>query len=236
MYKYLKYFYILFLLCLVSCSSDDTDEFQDAVTLNVMNEVNGKTFIGNSDVFLNKNNNFQSESWYIAPAGTLDKETQPDLVSLIREAAAEPNHLYCLYNPGSFITFPSGEKAIYLGSEYYKLVVESNISSNDLIQGVKVKYKRMIVSDNRLPAKNTMIGSMLNVGDEISYDVGNATEYALGEALSYNRDCFDIKFNNGVLAIIQKKPVDKTHGPYGDYKIFIRSGNVFTSLAFQVGV
>jgi hypothetical protein len=53
MYKYLKYFYILFLLCLVSCSSDDTDEFQDAVTLNVMNEVNGKTFIGNSDVFLN---------------------------------------------------------------------------------------------------------------------------------------------------------------------------------------
>ena len=166
----------------------------------------------------------------------MDKETQPDLVSLIREAAAEPNHLYCLYNPGSFITFPSGEKAIYLGSEYYKLVVESNISSNDLIQGVKVKYKRMIVSDNRLPAKNTMIGSMLNVGDEISYDVGNATEYALGEALSYNRDCFDIKLNNGVLTIIQKKPVDKTHGPYGDYKIFIRSGNVFTSLAFQVGV
>ena len=45
MYKYLKYSYILFLLCLVSCSSDDTDEFQDAVTLNVMNEVNGKTFI-----------------------------------------------------------------------------------------------------------------------------------------------------------------------------------------------
>ena len=187
-------------------------------------------------MFLNKNNNFQSESWYIAPAGTLDKETQPDLVSLIREAAAEPNHLYCLYNPGSFITFPSGEKAIYLGSEYYKLVVESNISSNDLIQGVKVKYKRMIVSDNRLPAKNTMIGSMLNVGDEISYNVGNVIEYALGEALSYNRDCFDIKLNNGVLTIIQKKPVDKTHGPYGDYKIFIRSGNVFTSLAFQVGV
>lgn len=60
-----------------ACSSDDTDEFQDAVTLNVMNEVNGKTFIGNLDVFLNKNNNFQSESWYIAPAGTLDKETQP---------------------------------------------------------------------------------------------------------------------------------------------------------------
>ena len=236
MYKYLKYFYILFLLCLVSCSSDDTDEFQDAVTLNVMNEVNGKTIIGNSDVYLNKNNNFQSESWYIAPAGTLDKETQPDLVSLIREAAAEPNHLYCLYNPGSFIAFPSGEKAIYLGSEYYKLIVESNILSNDIIQGVKVKYKRMIVSDNKLPAKNTMIGSMLNVGDEISYNVGNATEYALGEALSYNRDCFDIKFNNGVLAIIQKKPVDKTHGPYGDYKIFIRSGNVFTSLVFQVGV
>ena len=46
-----------------------------------MNEVNGKTIIGNSDVYLNKNNNFQSESWYIAPAGTLDKETQPDLVS-----------------------------------------------------------------------------------------------------------------------------------------------------------
>lgn len=236
MYKYLKYFYILFLLCLVSCSSDDTDEFQDAVTLNVMNEVNGKTIIGNSDVYLNKNNNFQSESWYIAPAGTLDKETQPDLVSLIREAAAEPNHLYCLYDPESLMTFPSGKQAIFVGSAYYKLLVESNISSNESIQGAKVKYKSIIVSDNKLPAKNTMIGSMLNVGDEISYNVGNVIEYALGEALSYNRDCFDIKFNNGVLAIIQKKPVDKTHGPYGDYKIFIRSGNVFTSLAFQVGV
>lgn len=236
MYKYSKYIFILFLLCVVSCSSDDTDEFQDAVTLNVMNEVNGKTIIGNSDVFLNKNNNFQSESWYIAPAGTLDKETQPDLISLIREAAAEQNHLYCLYNSGSFITFPSGEKAIYLGSEYYKLVVESNISSNELIQGIKVKYKSIIVSSNKLPAKDTMIGNMSDAGDKISYNVGNVIEYALGEALSYNRDCFEIGLDSGVLTIIQKKPIDKIHGPYGNYKIFIRSGNVFTSLVFKVGV
>lgn len=236
MYKHLKYSYILFLLCLVSCSSDDTDEFQDAVTLNVMNEVNGKTFIGNSDVFLNKNNNFQSESWYIAPTGTLDKETHPDLVSLIREVAAEPNHLYCLYDPESLMTFPSSEQAIFVGSAYYKLLVESNIPSNDLIQGMKVKYKRMIVSDNKLPAKDTMIGSMANVGDEISYNIGNVAEYAFDEALSYNQDCFDISLSNGVLKIIQKKTIDKIHGPYGDYKIFIRSGNVFTSLAFQVGV
>ncbi len=229
MYKYLKYSYILFLLCLVSCSSDDTDEFQDAVTLNVMNEVNGKTIIGNSDVFLNKNNNFQSESWYIAPAGTLDKEIQPDLVSLIREAAAEPNHLYCLYDPESLMTFPSGKQAIFVGSAYYKLLVESNISSNESIQGAKVKYKSMIVSDNKLPAKNTMIGSMLNVGDEISYNVGNATEYAY-----YHSKYFYISLSNGVLKIIQKDPINKINGPYGDYDIFIRSGNVFTSLVFKV--
>lgn len=55
---------------------------------------------------------------------------------------------------------------------------------------MKVKYKRMIVSDNKLPAKNTMIGSMANVGDEISYNVGNVAEYAFDEALSYNQDCF----------------------------------------------
>jgi len=60
MYKYLKYSYIFCsYFALVSLGSDDTDEFQDAVTLNVMNEVNGKTILLEiSDVFLNKKQQF----------------------------------------------------------------------------------------------------------------------------------------------------------------------------------
>jgi hypothetical protein len=37
-----------------------------------------------------------------------------------------------------------------------------------------------------------------------------------------------ICLSNGFLKIIQKNLIDKIHGPAGDYKIFIRTGNVFT--------
>ena len=56
---------------LVSCGDDEIKDPDDAVTLNMLNEEGDKTMLGNSDVYINKSNNFKTYSCYIADAGEL---------------------------------------------------------------------------------------------------------------------------------------------------------------------
>ncbi|MEG1934635.1 MAG: DUF5036 family protein, partial [Rikenellaceae bacterium] len=54
-----------------SCNKDDNySEPSDAITLNMLNEQNGKTMLGKSDVFINKSINFCTNSCLIADAGS----------------------------------------------------------------------------------------------------------------------------------------------------------------------
>ena len=46
-------------MCFVNCSDDDTpDDPADTITLNMLNEHNGKTYLGESNVYINEANNF----------------------------------------------------------------------------------------------------------------------------------------------------------------------------------
>ena len=46
-------------MCFVNCSDDDTpDDPADTITLNMLNEHNGKTYLGESKTYINEANNF----------------------------------------------------------------------------------------------------------------------------------------------------------------------------------
>lgn len=64
---------ILLFLCsigFVSCGDDDDNKDPEgSVTLNMMNEGNGKTLLGQSDVYINNSNNFKTSTCYIAGRG-----------------------------------------------------------------------------------------------------------------------------------------------------------------------
>lgn len=71
-------------------------------------------------------------------------------------------------------------------------------------------------------------------GDQLTYSVPKDAEFAAGSYLDSDSKYFDIHLDNGTLTIKQKKDVDHVYGPYGDYTLYIRSGNVYTSLIFHV--
>ena len=61
----------LFALIICSCNNDDDLEMPaDAITLNMMNEGNGKTVLGESDLYINAANNFYTSRCGITEANS----------------------------------------------------------------------------------------------------------------------------------------------------------------------
>ena len=57
-------------MCFVNCSDDDTpDDPADTITLNMLNEHNGKTYLGESNVYINEANNFITSKNFISDVG-----------------------------------------------------------------------------------------------------------------------------------------------------------------------
>lgn len=52
-----------------SCSDDDSVELEDVTTLNMLNEDNGKTYLGNSDIYITDENNFSGSSCLLVELG-----------------------------------------------------------------------------------------------------------------------------------------------------------------------
>ena len=71
-------------MCFVNCSDDDTpDDPADTITLNMLNEHNGKTYLGESKTYINEANNFVTSSNFISDVVFITIE-QPKLIRNIR--------------------------------------------------------------------------------------------------------------------------------------------------------
>ena len=102
-------FGILLFLCsigFVSCGDDDDNKDPEgSVMLNMMNEGNGKTLLGASDVYINNSNNFKTSTCYIADVGAtsgLGAPVKLSLDNLAKEIAVVPGHLYHIYGDGKY--------------------------------------------------------------------------------------------------------------------------------------
>lgn len=234
---------LLLFLCTISfvnCSDDDdAKDPADTVTLNMMNEGNGKTILGQSDVYINNANNFKTNSCYIVDAGKvsgLGANAEPQLNSLAKEAAVVAGHLYQIYDRNVLRTFPSGNHAIQVKAGYYKAYVVAPITSENTTTGAAVKYALTYPEAKGLPEYEELIGNMDNMGDQIEYTLPKGIECAYSDYLEGEKNAFDIQMTDGKLIVRLLKSVDRIHGPYGTYEIYVRSGSSFSSIEFNVGM
>ena len=219
-------FGILLFLCsigFVSCGDDDDNKDPEgSVTLNMMNEGNGKT-----------------STCYIADMGEasgLGTPVKPSLDNLANEMAVVPGHLYHIYDRDVFLDFPSGKRAVIIESGYYKAYVISPITVDGTTTGATLKFVLAYPETNGLPEYETVIGNVDDVGDEIEYTLPKDAELLFSGYLDSDRDSFDIQFVNGKLKVKLLENINHISGPYGDYGIFVRSGDAYTYVMFKAGL
>lgn len=236
-------FGILLFLCsigFVNCGDDDDNKDPEgSITLNMMNEGNGKTLLGTSDVYINNSNNFKTSTCFIADMGEtsgLGAPVKPSLDNLAKEMAAVPGHLYNIYDRDVLLDFPSGKRAITIGSGYYKAYVISPITVNGTTTGATLKYVLGYPETNDLPQYETVIGNVDNVGDQIEYTLPKDAELCFSNYLDGEKNSFDIQLVNGKLKVTLLKSINHISGPYGDYGIFVRSGVAYTYVMFKAGM
>ena len=109
-----------FLLPAFSCSDDDSaPEINNATTLNMLDVENGATRLGNSDIYINAANNFQTNECLIAeigPSKGIGKVIPPQVGNgLVYQAAVTPGHLYQAFKEEAVKQFPSGKLRIGAG-------------------------------------------------------------------------------------------------------------------------
>lgn len=227
----------LFTTCFMNCSNDDTpNDPADTVTLNMLNEHNGKTYLGESGVYINEANNFIASSNFISDVGNgsgAGANILPSLTNLTHEVAVTPGHLYHIFDKNALIEFPSKTRAIQIEAGYYQAYVVSKILNGDITIGAIVKYISVVPDNNQLPSYGQTIGSLHRIGETLELAVPRNSEFFLKEH-SAGKKALDITFRDNKLTITLTKTPDIVSGPYGTYELYIRSNNVFTIVEIDV--
>lgn len=222
----------LSLVFMASCDKDDVSDPSDAVTLNMLNEANGKTLLGGSGVYINKANNFfsPSESSLIADLGSskgIGQNFAPQLTNLVLETAVTPGHSYQIFDNESLAEFPSGTIAIRLNDTYYRVYAVSNLTASGNITGAVVKYVAVNAEGKGLPAYEQELGTLHNLGESVEVAIPKGAEYYCESS----RKPYELSVINGKLVFKLVSGWDESNG---SYRIYIRSGSVYTVVIVRV--
>lgn len=137
---------LLCALCFTACSDDDgIDLFPEGTaSLRMMNEDNGRTLLGNSDVYITREGNFASDASPLFDMGQcrgIGDIRLPDFVNMAPAVAVEPGHGYVVCNADYVRQFPSGTYAIAEYSDVYRVYVDTWIrDKEDNITGANVRF------------------------------------------------------------------------------------------------
>lgn len=133
-----------------ACSKEDAPKGDPAgsASLNMMNESNGRTMLGNSDVYVDDAGNFVCSSAVIAYVGRVNglNGVTMRFDNLVRIAAVDVGGGYLVYDGESLHEFPSGHVALAAGATFYRMRAESIITGENAstgkqeMTGVKVVY------------------------------------------------------------------------------------------------
>lgn len=159
-------FLALVSLSTVSCSKDDDDNPGDpagTVTLNMLNADNGKTVLGNSDVYIDNADNFHGSYCLLSSRGKINglgNLSVPVLDGLSTRTAVESGNGYQIFKNAAIYEFPSGKLALNITADYYNVYVVSRINQGDATVGANVKFVLMDAPDYGLPDYNKFIGTL----------------------------------------------------------------------------
>lgn len=155
-----------------ACGEDEPPVPDDAISLNMMNERNGMTYLGGSDVYIDNAGNFTSGQCGIVDLGKNGGfDESPRLTQISRQVAVAPGHFYQVMLADD-IEKVAGGRAFRVGSTYYGVFADSWITSKDGgISGVKVAYVEREAATDRLPVPDSAVEIMLDAGNgEYAFD------------------------------------------------------------------
>ena len=222
-------------ISLASCTKKDPEgDPAGTVSLNMLSENNGKTILGGSDVFINKANNFYSRWCFISDAGQAGgiwSDKAPVLDNMVREAAVIPGHLYHVFDQETIFDFPSGVRAVMVDANYYRVYVDSEITSDGNVTGAVVKYLSIYPDRNGLPEYDHKLGEVYYAGDSVYFDLPQDAECFWHDGVP---EVFDISTENGELVMTLLRTPTEYNGITGNYGVYMRRGDVFSKVNVRV--
>lgn len=233
---------LLALLLVAGCSKEGEvpDDPSGTATINMLNELNGETYLGTTDVYINKSNNFSTKGCVIVDMGQtggLGAEVDFHTDNLVREAAVLPEHLFHIMDFNALYRFPSGAMAAEVGAGYYKAYVVSPIMDNNVATGALLKFVLAYPDKQDLPEHGQVAGYLDYYNEHITIDIPEGAEYDfLTHGGSGESDAFSVFTERGKLVVRLEKNPDRTYGPYGDYQIRVRQGAVYSTVWIKVGM
>ena len=225
----------LFITLFATSCSEDESSLASYTSLNMLDENHGKTLLGETGVYINGSMNFRSDNWQIVDLGTsvsLPSGQIPNLDNLSNETSVLPNHRYVSCKSENVLSFPSHKNAYEIGCKYYQFVVSSFLEKETSKVGAVVEYTSSLSNENELPQKDTNIGNLFGLDEQLSFDALGAEEYCF---FGKSED-FSISLSKGYLKVALRKSPNELYGPYGKYIIYLRKGNVYTKVAFNVNL
>ena len=225
----------LFITLFATSCSEDESSLASYTSLNMLDENHGKTLLGEMGVYINGSMNFRSDNWQIVDLGTsvsLPSGQIPNLDNLSNEISVLPNHRYVSCKSENVLTFPSHKNAYEIGCKYYQFVVSSFLEKETSKVGAVVEYTSSLSDEKELPQKDTNIGDLFGLDDQLSFDALGAEEYCF---FGKSED-FSISLSKGHLKVALRKSPNELYGPYGKYIIYLRKGNVYTKVTFNVNL
>ena len=231
---------LLCALCFVACSDDDDIDLfpEGTASLRMMNEDNGRTLLGNSDVYITNEGNFTSDAsplFDMGPCKGIGDIHMPDFINMAPSVAVEPGHGYVVCNADYVTQFPSGTYAIAENSNVYRVYVDTWIrDKEDNITGANVRFLLGKPTDG-MPAWDSTAGTIYMVrptdriepvridlpeGDiEVKYlgdDTQTLTHSISGRTLTITKQDFYIPGSD-----------------HAEYSLLVRSGHVYTRLTVR---
>lgn len=215
----------------LSCSDDDNmHDVPDPTMLNMLNEANGRTILGNSDVYINKANNFKTNSCLIATLGEtkgIGADVSPRVGDgLVQETAVLPNHLYQVFDRETLRDFPSGKRAVMLGPSYYQVYIKSVITKEDETIGALVQFAPLYPDPQGLPEYGSTIGEVRSGGDVVEKQFPSDAEFYYPDV-----DGIEVTTAGGKLTVTVYY---WDRNDQDNYPIYIRRGNVYTQVLVKM--
>ena len=232
---------LLCALCLAACSNDDDIDLfpEGTASLRMMNEDNGRTLLGNSDVYITKDGNFSSDQYPLFDMGErkgISDINMPDFTNMAPSVAVEPGHGYVVCNANDVLFFSDSRTyAIAENANVYRIYVDTWIrDQEDNITGANVRFLLGKPTDG-MPAWDSTAGTIYMVrptdriepvridlpeGDiEVKYlgdDTQTLTHSISGRTLTITKQDFYIPGSD-----------------HAEYSLLVRSGHVYTRLTVR---
>ena len=222
-----------------SCEkSDKIERFPEGTSMiKMMNEDNGSTTLGNSNVYITATGNFRSGTFPILDCGKKEGIGDiglPDFMNMAPEVAAIPGHGYVICNSESVMDFPSRKKAIREDALMYRVYVDSWIQQDGKDVGANVYF---------------LLGNPLEHGQmpEMGSNIGEL----FCDAQSNKSNTISIKLPSEDIEMICNAKTPLTHSTKGkaltlalsrvpmsyetgNFTLNIRSGRVYTTVTVSI--